>query len=430
MGKLFHNMFAILVFLLLSSTDAFAQVDDNTKAISYYKTAQDLYNEDKFDDAINVLNEAISILGKSTAKIQYLLAKSHINKQNWSKAKTELDNYFEVASETEKENPRYEEMTRQIAVVDINLKKYKERAIEIERERVRKIEEQKAEEKLKLQKQQEEQLAQKRKKEAEEQLAEDYSNGINIKTLKKRKKALLDFKANNPYSSLANDINKYGFSKGNPWYNFKRYNGFGFCITGVSLIKRDLKNESDGISENKNYSLIAAQDIQFDWSVYFLNTKYFGMGIYNRITFPTFTYLSSLISSANGQGFQFLNVGSSLGIGFGVAPIKELMIEFYPELRFDYYSYANQYSSQDYYGIYTDQLPFNTQDVSKAFHDEVTLGLGLTTKLNIIPKPSNHFKLYFLISYTKTPFKQSTYNRSQLNIGLGLGFIGNKPKIK
>lgn len=106
----------LLVCLLFSLKMACAQTND-IKAQSSYMQAYESFERSNFTDAINYLQEAKALLGKTNSKIQYLLVKALLESKDYPKVKEEVKVYFDVTPETTRDE-RYEEMVKSVAIAD------------------------------------------------------------------------------------------------------------------------------------------------------------------------------------------------------------------------------------------------------------------------------------------------------------------------
>lgn len=98
----------ILILLLAIANCCYAQ-DKETRAQAYYMSAEDAYNASNYQKAYDKLVATENILGESNAKIEYLKVKSLMELKKYSEAKTELNKYFDMATNA-KGTEKYLEM--------------------------------------------------------------------------------------------------------------------------------------------------------------------------------------------------------------------------------------------------------------------------------------------------------------------------------
>lgn len=105
-----NYMMKYLLILLMAASGfiSYAQ-DKETMAQALYMSAENAYNENNFLKAEQKLKEARQTLGKSNAKIEYLLVKSLMEQKKYFPAKQELTEYFKLA-EANKGSDKYNEM--------------------------------------------------------------------------------------------------------------------------------------------------------------------------------------------------------------------------------------------------------------------------------------------------------------------------------
>lgn len=107
----------LLLLLCVISCYATDAQDADVKAQALYMSAETAYNDGNYSKTVDKLTEAVQALGKSNAKIQYLLVKALIEQKQYNEAKAELNRYFEVAT-TQKGSEKYKEMIALLGDID------------------------------------------------------------------------------------------------------------------------------------------------------------------------------------------------------------------------------------------------------------------------------------------------------------------------
>lgn len=106
-----------VAFILLFCCQIAAAQTNDIKAQSAYLQAYEAFGKSNFNEAVNSLQNARELLGKTNSKIQYLLVKSLIEAKDHVKADVELKKYFEVTPESARDE-RYEEMVKSVVLVE------------------------------------------------------------------------------------------------------------------------------------------------------------------------------------------------------------------------------------------------------------------------------------------------------------------------
>lgn len=109
--------FAFLILLFSISLFKVMAQSDALKAQSAYLNAEEAYQQSKFSEAVDFLNSAKTLLGKTNGKIQYLLVKSLKSANRFDDAKKELATYFDVTPE-DTQDEKYREMVQNITLLD------------------------------------------------------------------------------------------------------------------------------------------------------------------------------------------------------------------------------------------------------------------------------------------------------------------------
>ena len=113
------NVIVLLYILITASCIAQSNSD---KARANFISAQEAFNNGDFQLSINNLNNAITLLGSTNVRIQYLLVKSYYGLQDYQKAKEAIQKYFGLKPP---EDAGYNEMLGFINKIDKKLEEQK-----------------------------------------------------------------------------------------------------------------------------------------------------------------------------------------------------------------------------------------------------------------------------------------------------------------
>lgn len=94
-----RTIISIAYFLLLSMNST-AQVDKNDRAIVYYKEAQKMYQQKKYDEALGYLKDAESTLGSTNGRIMNLKIKAFYYKGDYIRAESAFNKFARVYATT------------------------------------------------------------------------------------------------------------------------------------------------------------------------------------------------------------------------------------------------------------------------------------------------------------------------------------------
>ena len=105
----------LIIFWALSNT-SYSQ-DKETRAQSAYMAAETAYNEGDYTKAVQKLSDATTLLGKSNAKIEYLMVKSLVEQKKYAAAQEAIGKYFEYAANN-KGTEKYTEMVKLLSELE------------------------------------------------------------------------------------------------------------------------------------------------------------------------------------------------------------------------------------------------------------------------------------------------------------------------
>ena len=80
--------------------------------------AEEFFNKESYDAAIQHAEKAKSILGKSNSRVEYLLTKAYYQIKNYEKALDAIEVFFELTPESESGSKAYNEMVALYAKVE------------------------------------------------------------------------------------------------------------------------------------------------------------------------------------------------------------------------------------------------------------------------------------------------------------------------
>ena len=96
MKKVLKAVILMSITLTLVASYAYAAIPKQAQAESEYLLAEKLYNQKDYDGAIEHVEKARSLLGKSNWRIEYLLTKAYFSNGDYDKAMKSVNAFFEL----------------------------------------------------------------------------------------------------------------------------------------------------------------------------------------------------------------------------------------------------------------------------------------------------------------------------------------------
>ena len=135
MKKVLKAVILMIITLTLVASYAYAAIPKQEQAKSEYLLAEKLYNQKDYDGAIEHVEKARTLLGKSNWRIEYLLTKAYFSNGDYDKALKSANAFFELPPESESASEQYNEMVALYAEIERENSKMQQK-IELEEKKI------------------------------------------------------------------------------------------------------------------------------------------------------------------------------------------------------------------------------------------------------------------------------------------------------